>query len=344
MNYIMRKRLKLYTSIALVTCIFLFVHNSQTYCQTAGKNHALLIGGIGGEERYSQKFFSYLKNTYDTFINNFNFSPENIRVLAEPAFQNEPFINGISSESNIKESFNFFSGILTADDDIYIILFGHGNYDGKNSKLNIPRRDLTDKEYAEMVDLLPARRIIFINTASSSFPFIKQISKSGRIIITATSSPTQRNFTVFPEFFIKGLSDTGADIDKNEKISVLELFTYAVHNINRFYKDDDHLATEFAILEDTGDSKGYRLHELQQWREGALAEVTYLNRNILDVSKTSQKDSVVINLIKEQEKLELEIAKLKRDKSKYNETDYYNKLEELLVKLAQVSENIEKHK
>ena len=331
----------------ILTVLFIISFSGiPAYSQTPGQNYALLIGGLGGEERYSQEFFSYLKETYDVFTNKFKLAPENIRVLTEQAYANEPFIYGVSTAENIKDSFRYFAGKITNNDDIYIILFGHGNFDGKNSKLNIPRRDLSEVEYAELIESLNGRRVIFVNTASSSFPFIKYLSSINRIVITATSSPTQRNLTVFPEFFVKGLSDADADLDKNDKLSVLELFKYASQRTERYFSEEDHLATEYAILEDTGDREGFRVNELEQNGEGLLAEVTYINRQVLASSlpELMQKDSTVVNLIKEQEELELRIAKLKKDKSNFKETEYYTKLEELLVKLAQITERLEKKK
>jgi len=123
----------------------------------------------------------------------------------------------------------------------------------------------------------------------------------------------------------------------------LEIFQYAAQKTDRFYSDNDHLATEFAMLEDTGDKKGIRLSELQGSGEGALAGVTYFKRQISIVasSESAQKDSVLIRLFREKEQVEIEIARLKSQKDRYEEQTYYEKLEVLLVRLAKINERLE---
>ena len=314
--------------------------------QTGGRSFALLIGGLGGEDHYSVKFFKYLTDSRKAFIDDCHFLPENVIVLAEPRYQDEASVDGVSNAENIKAKFTDFSRKLTEHDDLYIILFGHGSFDGKNAKLNIPRRDLTDDDFAEWIHSINANRVIFINSASSSFPFIDTLSGPGRIIITATNKPTQRNITVFPEYFVEGLTDPAADFDKNGDLSVLEIFTYAAEKTGRFYSDNDHLATEFAMLEDTGDKRAFRVTELQKNQEGGLAEFTYFKRqiSILASTKSVGKDSILIKLLRDKEMVEREIAKLKGQKDQYDEEDYYGKLEGLMVQLAKVNDRLDKYK
>jgi len=323
--------------------LIFFTGNYALRTQTAGKKYALLIGGLGGEARYSEKFYQFLSDSRKALVENFHFLPENVMVLAEPRYQNETWINGISSADEIRKMFIYFSERMTQDDNIYIILFGHGNYDGRNAKVNIPRRDLNDEDFAELLDTLKANRIVFINTASVSFPFIKTLSSRNRIIITATNRPTQRNVTVFPEYFVQGLTDPDSDLDKNEDLSVLEIFMYASQQTGRFYSDNNHLATEFAMLEDTGDKRAFRESELKNSGEGILAGVTYLRRrvHIAASGESAQQDSVLSNLLKEKEKVELEIARLKNRKDRTNEQAYYEKLEALLVRLARLNDRLE---
>ncbi len=333
-----------YVLLILISSVFIYPNTLSG--QTSGGNYVLLISGIGGETEYSEQFFGFLSETHKAFTDSFNIPPGNIVILAEKKYQSESIVNDVSTGENIRAKFNEFAGKITSEHNVFIILFGHGSFDGKNAKLNIPRRDLNETDYAGLVNSLNAGRIIFINTASSSFPFINALSGQNRIIITATSSPTQRNYTVFPGYLVDGFSDPASDFDKNGRLSVLEIFKYAVEKTERFFSDENHLATEFSMLEDNGDKKAYRLKNLQKNGEGALAEITWFNSRTASALLTgsAEQDSLLANLIKDQEKAELDISKLKRDKDKFSEKEYYEKLEKLLIKLAELTENIEKFK
>jgi len=318
----------------------------QLSAQEAGSCHALLIGGLGGEARYSAKFHKLLLDTRKALIENFLFPAENVVVLAESHADGEDFIDGISTAENIRKRFADLAGRAGGSDYVYIILFGHGSFDGKNARLNIPRRDLSDADYAELVAAVNAGRIVFINTASASFPFIAALSGQNRIIITATKSRTQRNVTAFPEFLAEGFSDPAADLDKNGSLSVLEVFEYAAEKTDRFYTDNNHLATEHAMLEDTGDGVAARLEELESGGEGAFAGATYLKRRISTVvsSGDAPKDSVLIGLLMQQERLELAVSNLKSRKKEYTDEEFYAQLEDLLVRLAKINDRLEKYK
>ena len=331
------------SALRLFLFLFVSINTKVIFAQTIGQNYALLIGGLGGVQHYSEKIYNYLENTRSALIDKFQFPKKNIILLAETKYKENQIVDGISNEETILTKFTELSRLANDNDNVFIILYGHGNYDGKNAKLNIPRRDLTDYDYGELVDRLKVRQIIFVNTASSSSPFISSLATSNRIIITATSSPTQRNFTIFPQYFVEGLTSKEVDFDRNNNISVLELFRYAAEKTNRFFSDGDHLATEFAMLEDTGDKKAFRVDELEENNEGNLAAVTYLKRgmDLLVSGEITSGDSTLVRLVKEKEKIELDIAKLKSQKNQLNEQDYFSKLEEFLVKLASVNDQIE---
>jgi len=330
------------TILIFISLMFPKFHDHLS-AQVVGQNYALLIGGLGGENKYSERFYQFLMDSRKAFIENFQFSQDRVIVLAETRFQEDALVDDVSTAENIQARLLDFSIRITENDDLFIILFGHGNYDGQHAKLNIPRRDLNEDDYAEWVDPIRANRIVFINTASSSFPFIKAISGLSRVVITSTNRPTQRNITVFPEYFVEALTDPGADLDKNGNLSVLEVFRYASQKTGRFYSDNNHLATEFAMLEDTGDQRAFRESELAENGEGALAGITYLKRQyqIVTSDGTAKQDSVFTRLVWEKEQVELEIAKLKTQKTQYTEQAYYEKLEVLLIRLAHINDRIE---
>src|SRR5206468_3358863 len=115
--------------------------------------------------------------------------------------------------------------------------------------------DLSAKQMAELLAPLP-RPIILIDNSSSSAPFINELSRPNRIIITATKSGWEQNYTRFGKYFAKSVADPSADLDKDGQVSVLEAFLSASRQVEDFYKSERRLATEHALLDDNGDGKG----------------------------------------------------------------------------------------
>lgn len=333
--------------LRLLFCFGILINFSakQSTGQELGKNFAILIGGTGWSEEYSEKYYRYLLETRKAMVDKFGFDPENVIVLAEEIPAEENYVNDISRSENIRNQFDILAGRVTDKDHIYVILFGHGSFDGVIAKFNIPGRDLSSSDFAKFMDSLKANRIIFVNTTQSSFPFIASLSAHNRIIITATKSGTQKTETRFPGYFVEALNSPASDLDKNGNLTVLEVFTYSSEMTSRWFEERNHLATEHPQLEDTGDRQAFRLEELEENAEGILASITYFKRRAAVVSSlSSPADSALFELLVKQEQVELEIANLKTAKNQYAEVEYYERLEVLLINLARISEEIEKIK
>jgi hypothetical protein len=306
-----------------------------------GTQYAVLIGGLGGSEEYTNRFGQYLSETRRALVDNLGFEASNVIVLAEPALQGQNFVTDVSTAENIRARFQRLASTVRSDDHVYVILFGHGSFDGTRAQLNIPQRDLSDSDYADLVASLQAGRVVLVNTASASGPFVQSLSGPDRIVITATRSGNERNETVFPEYFVEALANPAADLNKDGSLTVQEVFVYAARNAAASFDAAGHLATEHALLEDTGDGKGFRVEELDQEGEGGLASVTYLKRSATIAHASSTAASASPEQARQREQLEREIAALKSRKASLGEDDYYAQLEALFVQLARLNDEIE---
>lgn len=331
--------------ILVFTCISLVSTTQPIHAQINQQRYALLIAGIGGSKEYEEKFHAYLFDTRKALVDRFQFAEANIIVLAASRADGEDFIDDISNAENIKAQFTTLSSKITPDDDLYIILFGHGSYNGKNAVLNIPRRDLKDTDYAQLVETINAKKIIFMNTASCSGPFVKSLSGANRIIISATKSGRERNETLFPQYLIEAMNNPGSDLDKDGNLDIAEIFLSASELTQRWYADNNHIATEHALLDDTGDGVGYRGDDLMAQGEGILASQTYLKREqILLFTATGISDTVLVKLVQDQDQVEEEISLLKVNKTNYSEDEYYGMLEPLFIRLAIINVRLDELK
>ena len=221
---------------------------------------------------------------------------------------------------------------MTRDDELVVLLAGHGTFRGGQARFNIPGPDLSPADMDDLLDGLGQRRITFVNTATASGAFVEALSAPGRTIITATRSGREQNMTRFGLHFVDAFADEGADIDKDERVSMLEAFGYASSEVEREYEGDNQLLTEHAMLDDNGDGEGSReLDELDG--DGALARVVFL-RSIGGAGGGEAVSPELRALVREKAEIEGRIADLRRVKAQLPLKRYEDELEGLLVELA----------
>jgi hypothetical protein len=224
--------------------------------------------------------------------------------------------------------------------ELWVVLIGHGTYDGRVVKFNVSGPDFTDEELADWLGDFKGDLTI-INTASASGSYIRQMAKPGRVVITATKNEAEISFTRFGRVFaeaVGGLID--ADLDNDQQVSLLESFLHASNRVALFYKDDARLATEHALIDDNGDQLGSRA----EWFEGTTPTQTPSAEAKPDGDLAAQKVLVknafekrlTPEQVKNRDDVERQVVALRRSKSSLDEADYYAKLEALLLELARI--------
>jgi hypothetical protein len=316
--------------------------NKQPRAPVDPNKFAVIIAGVGGDEAYTKKFTAQAAGLYTALTERLGFDAKNVSLLTElvnagpensaPGAATPPSRRATAEE--VKQSFAAIKAAAKADSVVAIFLIGHGSFDNQAAKFNLLGPDLAAKDYAQLIGAIPSRRVIFVNCSSSSGEFVKPLSGDNRIIITATRSGTEQNATVFAEYFIAGLTSPEADTDKSGRVSVMEAFDYATKLVADFYKKDNRLATEHAMIDDNGDGAG---HETATAGDGALAKTTYFDSKSVEQASG---DAELLRLAAEKQKLEEEIEKLKARKDRMKEEDYERELERLLVELAKVNQTI----
>ena len=302
---------------------------------------ALIVAGVGGEEAYTKKFTTEANQLYDALTNRLGFDEKNVYLLTENAGTpaegahdaNLPH-TARSTAEEVRKACAAIKASANGESLVFVMLIGHGSFDTQQAKFNLVGPDLAAKDYAQLLSSLPTKRVIFINSASSSGEFVKPLSGEGRVVITATRSGNEQNATVFAEYFIAGLADDAADADKNGRISVLEAFTYASKLTADYYKEKNRLATEHALIDDNGDGTG---HEEATAGDGTLAKTMYLDSKPLAQAGS---DAELARLLNERQRLEEAVEKLKARKAELKPEDYDRQLEDLLVELAKVNQAI----
>ena len=232
--------------------------------------------------------------------------------------------------------------------ELWLVLIGHGTFDGKEAKFNLRGPDLSATDLAEW--LKPFRRpVVVINCASASSPFINKLSASGRVIVTATKSGYEQNYARFGQFLAVAIIDPNADLDKDGQTSLLEAFLMASRRVTEFYATEGRLATEHALLDDNGDSLGTPVNffrgvrAVKKTAEGA--SVDGLRAHQLHLVRSEQEQQMPPALRARSDELELAIARLRESKTQLGEEEYYRRLENLMLELSKLySERTGQHR
>lgn len=337
---------KNFQRLLTIVQLLLLLNSPSTKAQSTfnfGERYAVILGGIGGEEGFTKKYFTQTDYMYDLLTDNLKYRPENIYFLFEDPSLDSLKIRYKATAVNVRKVFNQLATKMTAQDQLFIFMVGHGTYDGDWSKFNLVGPDLRDIDFAQLLGELRTKKIILVNTASTSGAFIRKLSGGERIIITATKSGNEYHETTFADFFLDAIVTEEADLNKDRRISMLEAFKYTKNQQDTWYKDNRRLRTEHPLLDDNADGKGSQ--EVDNGTDGLWASRVFLGpisvelQSILTKPK-SETYTPLDSLRVQKVRLEQEIEDLKAKKSQMEFDRYISELETLLVRLARVTKQL----
>jgi len=289
----------------------------------AGEKFAFIVTGASGGEAYAKKYDAWRGTLVSTLRDKFGYQQDHVIAV------------GDATRDNVRSVLTDMRRRLKADDQLFVLLIGHGtSMDGEEAKFNLVGPDLSATEWAELIRPIAAR-VIFVNTSSASFPFLRRIAGKNRIVLTSTDSAAQTFETIFPEFFVNALTDAAADSDKNGRISIWEAFAYASNGVLQAFQQKGQLPTERPLLDDTGAGIG---REAQNpGPDGAVAKVTYLQP---DTSVAIPTDSVTAGLVRRRNELEAQLEELRARKETMATEQYEAELERIVLEIARLSAQI----
>jgi hypothetical protein len=296
-----------------------------------GSAEALLAGqtvvavvGAGGEEEFQKQFAQWAEHW------------EKAAETGEAEF----FAVGVApGETNdvarLQETLAKFPH---EGEPLWLVLLGHGTFDGKEAKFNLRGPDFSASELAKWLQPF-TRPLVVLNTASSSAPFLNTLSRSNRVIITATRSGHEQNFARLGKYLSEAIGSAQADLDKDGQTSLLEAFVSAARQTTDFYKDEGRLATEHALLDDNGDGFGTQA----DWFRGVRAVkkpekggLDGLRAHQLHLVRNDQEKKLAPQVRLRRDEIELAISRLREAKATMKDDEYYKQLEPLLVEMARL--------
>ncbi len=311
--------------VCVWTCVALGNEGNGT--NTTERATVIVAVGAAGEEEYGKEFSQWAES-WTKAIGKAKANQVSIGLAAT---------NATSDLTLLRQALADEPTNSTAE--LWLVLIGHGTFDGMEAKFNLRGPDLSATELAEW--LKPFRRpLVIINSASSSSPFLNKLSAPDRVIVTATRSGSEENFARFGKFIAEAIADPTADLDKDDQTSLLEAFIMASRRVGEFYEADGRLVTEHALLDDNGDGLGtpadfFRGVQAVKKPAGG-GTVDGLRAHQVHLVRSEQEQNLPAALRARRDELELTIARLREAKATLPRDEYYRRLEILMLELARL--------
>ena len=284
------------------------------------------VAGLGGEPDYEQRFTANAMDLDKIFK-----SAVGAHVWTLTGKQ--------STKAKLTEVMGEAARDAKPEDDLVVTLIGHGSFDGVEYKFNLVGPDISAAELAGLCDKVVAKRQLIVDTSSASGGAVPVLERSGRAVIVATKSGTEKNATVFARYWVEALQDPTADTDKSDSISAMEAFAFADRKTAEFYTSQKRLATEHPEFEDTGKGDAVRAKP-SEGREGALMATITVVR--IGAAQAAMNDPAKRDLMAKKEELEQKIDGLKYEKAAMEPGEYKKELTAALVELAKVQAELDK--
>ena len=311
-----------------ISVVMLSISAISAFASTEMRQTVIVVRGAEGEPEFGKQFAEWSRRWEDA------------------AKQADARVIRIGDSTGDKSDKELLEAALSQEatvstDTLWLVLIGHGTFDGKSAKFNLVGPDLAEVDLANW--LKPVNRpLVVMNCSSCSSPFLNAISGPNRVVVTATKSGHERNFARFGDFLSSAITDATADLDKDGQISILEAYLAAGYHVGRFYEEQARLATEHALLDDNGDSLGTPTdwfsgtRAIKTAKDGAA--VDGLRANQLCLVRSAQERMLSNEVRQRRDILELRLGQLRIAKPSMDEAEYYDKVEALVLQLAKLYE------
>jgi hypothetical protein len=319
----------------LLVVAWLIISGTMAMAAERDGRWAVLISGASGDPELQQTYLKEITDLYSTLTNSLGFPRSQVAVLFDDPSKNPEMIRRKATREELQALCRELASRVQKNDLMFVFIEGHGDYDGKTYKLNMVGPDPTGEELASMLYSIPAQRFVVINATNCSGGSLSALSKKDKIVIASTKSGMEKNQTHAARFFIDAFTNNAADSNKDGRASIFEAFVYARQKVEEYYLNEASMQTEHAVLDDNGDGQA-QTQPSPENGEGFLARTVFLDSGA-SVAASANLTPEMRELASEARNIESRIEALRYAKAEMPEADYQKKLEELLLKLAQIN-------
>lgn len=297
-----------------------------------GRTHAVIVVGLGGAAEYRESFHAEASQIYTALIQRHGIAAEDVTYLGEKVEVDPEMIAMRSTRANVLQVLGEISQKSAPLDRLLVIMIGHGTSARGETQFNLPGPDLTPNDFEMGLVAFPTQTLALVHTGSASGAFVAPLSGPNRIVVAATRTERERNATEFGQFFAEAVAGEGADLDHDERVSLLEAYLYARQEVERHYQEENELLTEHAILDDNGDGEGSHEAGLAG-PDGPLAATFHLG-GVSGTAAQLPDDPALAALYQERNEIQGRIDEVRAVREGMTEDQYLDAMEPLLVELA----------
>ena len=335
----MRRHLQLFAMVAAAVIATQAVAQDSPSAGETEARLVVVVRGTSGTEEYGRQFDEWAKRWVQAARQG---RAEVVRVGPVAAADGDE--ESLTDSQELQRVLGAFGTKYGGRDaaELWIVLIGHGTFDGRTARFNLEGPDVSADELSGWLETFRCRTAI-VNCASSSGPFLKTLARNGRVVVTSTKSGAEQNFSRFGDYLSQAIGDAAFDLDKDGQTSLFEAFLSASRRTEQFYETEGRLATEHALLDDTGDGQGTRsdffrgMRLVKKTTDGTAADGRIAHQFHLVRSDVEQ--SLPADVRAKRDEIERQVLALRdRRKQFANDDVYYAELEPLLIRLAEAYE------
>lgn len=317
-------------ALALGVCVGLLAGAGHASAQS--RTYTVIVVGIGGTAAFRESFHAEAAQIYTALTTQHGLSKDDVVYLGERVETAPEMISDVSTRANVLKVLGEIAQKAGPTDRLLVILIGHGTDQGGEAQFNVSGPDLTPSDFELAGMAFPSQALALVHTGSASGGWVEPLAGPNRIVIAATRTARELNATEFGQFFAQAIAGEGADLDHDERVSLLEAFQFAKSEVERYYEEQNEMLTEHAVLDDNGDGTG-STDAGPEGPDGVLASTFALGGPQAVVAPTSA-DPVLARLYEERGAIQRQIDELRVVRSALTEDQFLERMEPLLIELA----------
>lgn len=295
-----------FTTLGTAACIAL-----AATVPSLAEEHVIIVSGLGGEVEFQESFDEQAQQIQTAALS-LGLDEEQVQLLQGANASKENILSAITNLNT------------DSDDLLQLHMIGHGSFDGSQYKFNIPGPDITDAELADALNTESAKQMVAIMTSASGAA-MESLQADNRLVITATRTGLQKNVSVFSRFWAEGADRSSADLNKNEIVSIAELYDYTLERVTDYYESENLIASEASLIEgqDNIDADLFSLARIGQLANASVS-------------------SEVEILLAERTEVETKLSELSDRRQNLTEDEYFGELQNLMLELGLLQQQIDR--
>ena len=247
-----------------------------------------------------------------------------------------PSPTAAATAANVRRALTSIRDRMTRDDLLFIVLIGHGTFDGVDAKFNLVGPDLESADWAALLRPLPGR-VVVVNTSSAQLSVPRAAGGPRR----GSSSPRpirprSGSTPCFPEYFIRALdrrrprTSTRTAASRSGRRSPRPAATCGATTSSAASSRPSARCSTTTATASAGRSA-------IPATTGRSRAARYLDESLPGAAPT---DEVLLKLLQRRATLEADVEDLKIRKTFLPPAEYAKEFERIMIELAKVSHDI----